>query len=66
MTPTMYLRFVEQDIAEPHPTEVGVSVIKRSRVLQQFWETTKGPDVVEDEYVKIYGSWRNIPLVVST
>lgn len=65
MTPTMYLRFVEQDIAEPHPAQADVSVIKRSRVLQQFWETPKGAEVLEDEFVKIYGIWRNIPLVVN-
>ena len=65
MTPTMHLRFVEQDIAEPHPTERNVSVIKRSRVLQQFWETPNGSAVVSDMFTQSYGIWRNIPLVVN-
>jgi hypothetical protein len=65
MTPTMYLRFVEQDITEPHPKEPGVSVIKRSRVLQQFWETQNGSEVMGDMFTQIYGTWRNIPLVVT-
>ena len=63
MTPTMYLRFVEQDIAEPHPTQADVSVIKRSRVLQQFWETPNGSDVLGDTFIRIYGIWKDIPLV---
>ena len=64
MTPTMHLRFVEMDMPEPHPSVPGVASIKRTKVLQQFWETTNGSDVVEDMFTKTYGIWKNVPLVV--
>jgi hypothetical protein len=64
MTPTVHLRFVEMDMPEPHPTVSGVSAIKRVKVLQQFWETNNGNDVVEDMFTKTYGIWKNVPMVM--
>lgn len=65
MRPTSHLRFVEMDMPEPHPKVANVAEIKRVKVLQQFWETTNGGEIVEDMFTKTYGIWKNVPLVVN-
>ena len=61
MTPTMHLRFVERiEIVEQNADS---SIGRKVRVLQQFWETPNGSDVLGDTFIRIYGIWKDIPLV---
>jgi hypothetical protein len=63
MTPTAHLRFVERiEIINNNP-ETGVSTGRTVKVLQQFFETPQGKDVMGDMFVQIYGKWIDIPLV---
>jgi len=63
MHPTMHLRFVERtEIVDSNP-ETGVSTGRIVKVLQQFYETSHGKDVVGDMFVQIYGKWVDVPLV---
>ena len=63
MTPTAHLRFVERtEIIDSNP-ETGISTGRTIRVLQQFWETPHGKDVVGDMFIQIYGKWVDVPLV---
>lgn len=61
MTPTMHLRFIERlEVVEQN----GEATLGRKvKVLQQFWETPNGSDVLGDTFIQIYGIWRDIPLV---
>jgi len=61
MTPTMHLRFIERtEIIEQNGE---ASIGRKVKILQQFWETTSGKDVVGDMFVQIYGVWKDIPFV---
>ena len=61
MTPTMHLRFVERlEIVEQSGE---ASMGRKVKVLQQFWETPNGSDVIGDMFIQIYGVWKDIPLV---
>ena len=63
MTPTMHLRFVERPTIVDHKSVEGISTIRTTKVLQQFWETPNGSDVIGDMFIQIYGVWKDIPLV---
>ena len=61
MTPTMHLRFIERmEVIEQNG---DASIGRKVKVLQQFWETPNGSDVIGDMFIQIYGVWRDIPLV---
>lgn len=61
MTPTMHLRFVERiEIVEQNADS---SIGRKVRVLQQFWETPNGSDVLGDSFIQIYGVWKDVPFV---
>lgn len=61
MTPTMHLRFIER--VEVIEQNGDASIGRKVKVLQQFWETPNGSDVIGDMFIQIYGVWRDIPLV---
>ena len=61
MTPTMHLRFVERTEIVEQTSEASIG--RKVKVLQQFWETPNGSDVIGDMFIQIYGVWRDIPLV---
>lgn len=63
MTPTMHLRFIERTEIIESNLKTGISTGRNVKVLQQFWETTNGKDVVGDMFVQIYGVWRDVPFV---
>lgn len=63
MQATNHLRFVERtEIIDNNP-ETGISTGRTIRVLQQFYETPHGKEVVGDMFVQIYGKWVDVPLV---
>ena len=63
MQATNHLRFIERtEIVDSNP-ETGVSTGRTIRVLQQFYETPHGKEVVGDMFVQIYGKWVDVPLV---
>lgn len=61
MTPTMHLRFIER--VEVIEQNGDASIGRKVKVLQQFWETPNGSDVLGDTFIRIYGIWKDIPLV---
>ena len=63
MTPTMHLRFVERTEIDSENSTHEYNATKNVKVLQQFWETPNGSDVIGDMFIQIYGVWRDIPLV---
>ena len=57
----MHLRFIERmEVIEQNG---DASIGRNVKVLQQFWETPNGSDVIGDMFIQIYGVWRDIPLV---
>lgn len=61
MTPTMHLRFIERMEVIEQSGEASIG--RKVKVLQQFWETPNGSDVLGDTFIRIYGIWKDIPLV---
>ena len=57
------MRFVERPTIVDHKSVEGISTIRTTKVLQQFWETPNGSDVIGDMFIQIYGVWKDIPLV---
>ena len=57
----MHLRFIER--VEVIEQNGDASIGRKVKVLQQFWETPNGSDVIGDMFIQIYGVWRDIPLV---
>ena len=63
MQATNHLRFVERTEIIDNKPETGISTGRTTRVLQQFYETPHGKEVVGDMFVQIYGKWVDVPLV---
>lgn len=62
MTPTAHLRFVERQELDRENSTHEYTAHRTIRVLQQFYETSHGKDVVGDMFVQIYGKWVDVPL----
>ena len=63
MHATAHLRFIERIEIDSENSTHEYNATKRVRVLQQFYETPHGKEVVGDMFVQIYGKWVDVPLV---
>ena len=63
MHATAHLRFIERTEIDSENSTHEYNATKQVRVLQQFYETPHGKEVVGDMFVQIYGKWVDVPLV---
>ncbi len=63
MQPTAHLRFVERQELDRENSTHEYIAHRTIRVLQQFYETPNGKDVMGDMFVQTYGKWVDVPLV---
>ena len=64
MTPTPKLRFVERVVQFPVELMSDITMGRRVRVLQQWWEPER--NIIDMVAGKTQGEWRDVPLEEET